>query len=503
MVSNGTGTPPENIHTPDATDQPDVAGKIEKHGINFIPEAHRHSRPMNITWIMAGSCVTFPLIVQGWIPIALGLSWWASFWAVLLGSAFGAILLAPMALLSPRTGTNNPIGSSAHFGVVGRIVGSTLALLISILFTALAVWTGGDAIAASLDRLTGIPDTTATRFFWYVVLTAVVITISVYGHATMLFLQRLVAPTAGAILVLGVIILWPKFDPGYAGGELALGGFWPTWFAGAIPSALVVVGFSLAIGDWTRYISPKKYSSRQIVRATVVGGIVGMGGPVMWGAYTASIFADPSAEYVGTLVQISPLWFVIFLLYLGIGSGCAQGTVNMYSTGLDLSSILPQIKRVPATFAVGIASFIVVAVGTLAGSIIDNLTVFLDLLTIGFVSFVTVVAVGYWNHRGQYDPDALQVFVRGEKGGRYWYTNGWNWRATTAFVLATLVGLSGLNTAWYVGFLVSHLGGIGLGFLLSVAVAAGSYLFFLWVAPEDPSSYVSGSPRIGRRRVSA
>ena len=487
------------VQPPAGIASPDVAGKIEKHGINFIPEEHRHSRPSNIAWIMTGSCVTFPLIIQGWIPIALGLSWWASFWAILLGSTFGALMLAPMALLSPRTGTNNPIGSSAHFGVVGRIVGSVLALLISILFTALAVWTGGDAIAASLHRLTGLPDNTGTRFFWYVVLTIVVITISVYGHATMLYLQKIVAPTAGAILILGVIVLWPKFDASYAGGEYALGSFWATWFAGAIPSALVVVGFSLAIGDWTRYISAKKYTSGQIVRATMLGGIVGMGGPVMWGAFTASMFANPGAEYVGTLVAISPSWFVIFLLYLGIGSGCAQGTVNMYSTGLDLSSILPQIKRVPSTFMVGIASFVVVAVGTLVGSVIGNLTVFLDLLTIGFVSFVTVVAVGYWNHRGQYDPDALQVFVRGEKGGRYWFTGGWNWRANTAFLLATAVGLCGLNTAWYVGFLVPHMNGMGLGFLISVVVAGASYVFFLWVSPENDEAYVSGSSRIKRR----
>jgi purine-cytosine permease-like protein len=167
----------------------------------------------------------------------------------------------------------------------------------------------------------------------------------------------------------------------------------------------------------------------------------------------------------------------------------------MYSTGLDLSSIFPRISRVPATIFVAIASFVVVLVGTVSGTIIDNLTTLLDFLMIGFVSFVIVVTVGYWNHRGQYDPHALQAFARGEKGGRYWYTKGWNWRAMTAFLLATIAGVCGLNDAWVVGPLVHWFGGVGLGFLLSAFVGALSYSVLLSLAPEDDAEYVAGRSR--------
>jgi len=173
----------------------------------------------------------------------------------------------------------------------------------------------------------------------------------------------------------------------------------------------------------------------------------------------------------------------------------------MYSTGLDLSSIFPALSRVRSTFFVGVMSFIVVMVGTLNGSIIANLTTFLDLLTIGFVSFVIVVAFGYWNHRGDYDSDALQVVIRRESGGRYWYRNGWNWRANAAFSLGTIAGLLGLNEPWYVGPLVQLMGGIGLGFIVAIVVASVSYVFFLWVSPEDDSHYASGLGSRVRRRV--
>jgi purine-cytosine permease-like protein len=476
-----------------------VAGRIEAYGINYIAEEDRHSRPANIAWIMTGSCVTLPLIVVGWIPVALGLSWWASFWAVMLGALFGALLLAPMALLSPRTGTNNPMGSAAHFGVVGRIVGSFVGLLISILFTALAVWTGGQGIAISLNRMFGLSDSENVQLVWYTLLTIAVVLVAVYGHATMLFLQKYAAWICGGILVIGVAVYAPDFDPGYAGGELALGGFWPTWFAGFIPAALVVVGYSLAIGDWARYISHERYADRRIFWATMVGGVLGMGLPVLWGAYTSVAFADPKADYVPALVVAAPMWFVPFLFVLGLGSGTAQGTVNMYSTGLDMSSILPRISRVPGTVFVGVCSYVLVVVGTYNGEIIDNLTAFLDFLTIGFVSFVSVVIIGFWNHRGMYDSDALQVVVRGQRGGRYWFKHGWNWRAVVAFVLATVVGVLGLNDSWIKGPLVSVFGDISLGFIFSLVVGAFSYLLFLWAFPEPSSAYVSGRPRVGRR----
>lgn len=483
----------------DALTKPDVVGRIEIHGVNFIPEEHRHSRPANVAWIMLGSCVTFPIIVLGWVPVALGLSWWESFWAVLIGSIVGALLLAPMSLLSPKTGTNNPVGSSAHYGIIGRLVGSTLAILISILFTALAIWTGGDAMSASLSRLIGIEDNTASRLIWYTILAIAVVLVAVYGHATMLFLQKITGVVGVVAMLIGIVAVWSGFDPGYAGGEYALGSFWPTWFAGAVPIALAVMGYSLAIGDWTRYISPHKYTPHQVAMATIIGGVFGMGGPAMWGTFTAVTFADPTQEYVGTLVATVPLWYVVGVLLLGLGSGAAQGTVNMYSTGLDLSSIIPRVRRVPATIMVGVAGYILVVAGVLVGNLIDNLTTLLDLLAVGFACFAVITAIGYWNHRGQYDSYALQAFSRGEKGGRYWFTNGWNFRAVTAFVVGTIAGLAALRTAWYTGPLVQLFGGIGLGFVISASVGAVLYVALLWLFPEDGSNYVAGSPRIARR----
>lgn len=138
-------------------DSTDALGRVESYGIDYIAEEHRHSRPANISWILFGGSITYSIIVIGWLPIAFGLGWWSSVTAIVVGSAAGAALLAPMSLLAPRTGTNNPVSSGAHFGVVGRIVGSLLGLTGALAFAALSVWTGGDAIVAGSAKLFGTP----------------------------------------------------------------------------------------------------------------------------------------------------------------------------------------------------------------------------------------------------------------------------------------------------------------------------------------------------------
>lgn len=93
-----------------------VTGKlIEQHGIDTIPESERHSSPKTIFMILIGAQLTYGVIVAGWLPVALGLGWWSSVTALILGLLIGSAILAPMALLGPRSGTNGAVSSGAFF----------------------------------------------------------------------------------------------------------------------------------------------------------------------------------------------------------------------------------------------------------------------------------------------------------------------------------------------------------------------------------------------------
>ena len=215
----------------------DRVGRIEARGVDYIPEVERNSRPSNLAAVFFGGNLAFSVIVFGWLPIVFGLGWWSAVTSSVVGLAIGTLVTAPLALLGPRTGTNNPVSSGAHFGVNGRLIGSALTLLFALGFVAIAVWTGGDALVASATRLVGTPGGNGMLAVGYALIAAGIVTVALYGHATVVVLQKAVAPLMGVLLALGIVAFASHFNGGYTGGNYVLGGFWQTWMLSVVIAA--------------------------------------------------------------------------------------------------------------------------------------------------------------------------------------------------------------------------------------------------------------------------
>lgn len=487
-MSNQVGSP-----VPDA-ETVDRIGRIEQHGIDYIPEEHRHSRPGNLVWILVGGSITFSVIVIGWLPITFGLSWWAAVSSMVVGCAAGAALLAPMSLLAPRTGTNNPVSSGAYFGVVGRIVGSVLGLLGALAFAALSVWTGGDALTAGAADLIGTPNTDFARAVGYGVIASVITYVAVLGHASMLAVQKVMVPTVGVLMFVGLFAFAGKFDAGSVGGEYLLGDFWPTWALATVVAFTTVSSYGPFVGDWARYISPKRYSDRSLLVATGFGAFFGLGVPILFGTYTAATLADPSLPYVIGLVETAPQWYVPAIMVIGLVAGTAQGVINMYGTGLDMSSIVPRLSRVQATLTVGAIAFALVYLGTFVWNTVDSVSAFLTLLAVVVTPWILINIIGHVHRHGFYDPHDLQVFNRGEHGGRYWFSSGFNVRAFGAWLPASLIGLLFANTTLYVGPASDVANGVDISAVVSGFVAVVVYVVLLRVVPEPPAVFEGRTP---------
>ena len=55
--------------------------------------------------------------------------------------------------------------------------------------------------------------------------------------------------------------------------------------------------------------------------------------------------------------------------------------------------------------------------------------------------WVAVLAIGALRTRGVgYDPVDLQAFAHGRRGGRYWFTGGWNVPAVLAWAAGSVFG---------------------------------------------------------------
>ena len=463
----------------------DRPGQVEARGVEFIPEAERDSRPANLAAVFLGGNLAFSVIVFGWLPITFGLGFASAMTSSLVGLAVGTLVTAPLALLGPRTGTNNPVSSGAHFGVNGRLIGSGLTLLFALAFVAISVWTGGDALVASAARLAGAPDGDGALAVGYALIAGGIVAVALYGHGTVVALQKVLVPVVGVLLALGVPAFASDFDPGYAGGDHVLGSFWPTWILSAVIAAAGPISYAPSLGDYTRRIS-RRHSDLRVAGMAAVGVFGGLLATTLFGAFTAVTFTEPTDSYVLDLVAAAPGWYVLPILVVGLAGSIGQGALNLYATGLDMESLVPRLRRVQTTLITSAVSVALVFLGTFAFDAVDSITAMTLVLNGLAAPWVAVLLVGLVHSRGVYDPEDLQVFNQRRTGGRYWFVGGWNPRAVVAWAAGSTFGLLAVNTSLYVGPLADVAGGVDVSLVGAGCIAAGFYSLALKAFPERP-----------------
>ncbi|MFJ1608304.1 cytosine permease [Streptomyces sp. NPDC088253] len=472
---------------------------IEQRGVDTIPDEERTSGPGDLVSILLGSNLCLGVIIFGWLPPSFGLDWWSSVSAIVAGTVIGTALTAPLALVSLRTATNLSTSSGAQFGVRGRLVGSVVGLLLALGYTALTVWIGGDVMVSVLGRLFGLPANGLSYAFVYAVLAAATVAGAVYGYRVLLAMSRVLAVGMTALLALGVLAYAPHFTTAAlpeTGGYL-LGSFWPTWLLAAVAAGLSgPIAFITLLGDYTRYISPSRHSSRTVLHATWLGLIAGLLVPQLFGTFTAYA-ARAALDYAGPLVSASPTWYLVPLLLAASAGSVGNAGLMLYSMGLDLDAILPKASRARATLTVAVVATVCVFVGHYAWNAQSAMTSFVLLLTAIGTPWAVITLIGFARCRGIYDPDALQVFNRRSRGGIYWYRAGWNVQATVAWALGAFAGLLAVSLPSYQGPLLSLTGGVDCSFVLSGVVGALVYLVLSPRAASDTAGSESVQTEVG------
>lgn len=461
----------------------DRVGTIEKAGIDYLPEEARESSPRNLFAVFVGGNLAFSTIIFGWLPITLGLNFWQAISSNAVGLVIGLVLTAPMTLLGPRTGTNNPVSSGAHFGVRGRLIGSTLTLMFALAYAAIAVWTSGEALVAGAGRLFGAPQNQLAFILGYGIIALEVVLIALYGHATIVWAQKVIIPVAVVVLTLGVLAYAPNFHPTGGGGGHVAGGSWPTWLFAVTVSVGGPLSYAPSVGDYTRRISRRKYSDRQIAFAVSAGIFLGLFSTAAFGAFTASTFLAPTASYVADMVANAPDWYIFPLLILAVLGGCGQGVISIYSSGLDLESILPRLNRTQTTLIASGIAVVLMYLGVVATNAIDSITGMTVVLNAFAGSWVAINICGFFANRGHYDPIALQRFGPDGRGGPYWFWGGFNLRAVVPFIAGSGLGLLTVVNDLYEAPFADLAGGIDISLLLSVVVSGGLYWFSLVLWP--------------------
>jgi purine-cytosine permease-like protein len=468
---------------------------IEIHGVDTIPEAERTGHPRDIVAILVGSNLCLGVVIFGWLPATFGLSFWACLTAQVTGTLLGIALVAPLALISTRTGTNLSTSSGASFGVRGRLIGSTIGLLLSLGYAALTVWTGGAAVVEPLARMVGLPNGAPSYVLVYALLAAGAVVVAVFGYQLLARAGGWLAVTMALLMVAGIVAFAGEFDPtpiGEAG--YLLGDFWPTWALALVATGISgPIAFITLLGDYTRYIAPDRHSDRSVLTATVLGLVLGLLVPQLFGMFTA-FAARAGDDYVGDLVAAAPMWFLPLLLINGVFGTVGNAGILLYSMGLDLDAIVPRLSRVRATMLVSVVSMGLVVLGYFAWDAADAVTAFVLLMTAAGTPWAVITLIGFVRCRGRYDADALQVYNRRARGGLYWYRGGVSYSATCAWAAGTVVGVLSVDTSAWRGPLLTITRDIDFSPLLAGLTAGVLYLLMSRAEPMASSALPTSRP---------
>lgn len=266
-------------------------------------------------------------------------------------------------------------------------------------------------------------------------------------------------------------------------------GFWPAFVGSAILAMSNPVSFGAFLGDWSRYI-PRHTAKSRIMLAVV--------------ASQAPQYIETN-NYVGGLQAISPAWFFLPVCLIAVIGGMSTGTMALYGTGLDMSSVFPRVlSRAAATVLIGVAAIAFIFIGRFTFNLVQSVSAFAVLIITCTSPWMMIMILGLITRRGFYHADDLQVFTRGQQGGRYWFQHDWNWRGMGAWIPSAALGLCFVNLpGQFVGPLGEMAGGIDISLPVTLGMACVLYLALLNLFPEPAAVYGPNGPRWVRSKSTA
>ena len=114
----------ENPHLADESrGYGDKVVAVEPGGIEFIPLAERHGRPIQLLWTWASPNLEFATVFVGVIGVLFfGLSFWMAALAIIIGTAGGALTQGILSTWGPKQGLPQMVIGRSAFGFIGNLL---------------------------------------------------------------------------------------------------------------------------------------------------------------------------------------------------------------------------------------------------------------------------------------------------------------------------------------------------------------------------------------------
>jgi len=438
---------------------------IEQRSITFVPEHERHGRVSDQGPFWFLSNFHFFAIAIGFVGPSLGLSLGYTVLAGTFGIVIGTTFQAFHASQGAELGLPQMIQSRAQFGYRGVIVPllATFVSLVGYNVVATVILSEGMQTLWSVNRIT-----TAVGIS---LLAAV---LAVWGYD---WLHRVFRCLFWVSLPL-FALLTVAIMAGRAGGNMApAGGFNAVAFITQLASA---VSFNVTaapyVSDYSRYL-PSKTPRAAIILNVFLGSALSAIWLIALGAWLAThmgmtdglmALKQSGDAVLGGLGSVLAITSIVALV--------ATVGMNAYSAMLTLITTVDSIRKLRTSQSLRIAFiaaitvlWIVVAL-SLGGDAITYVNAMLVMMLYFLMPWTAVNLIDYfWLRRGRYSIDALFTphGIYGAWGGRGLFAYAIGFMVSVPFFVVPNV---------YTGPIAARLGGVDLGWLVSLGAASLAYL---------------------------
>jgi NCS1 family nucleobase:cation symporter-1 len=438
-----------------SNDAPPMATRVEQRGIEHVPLDQRWGKPSGLFWMWAGAVWNVEFVTYGALAvIVFGLSFVQALFMIIVGNLF-YLLTGLASLQGPRAGTTTFAISRAAFGPNGNRMPSFFNWITQVGFEIEGIAFIVLAAIAIGDRFKLVSGTPAKIIF---IVAAVLIqaVLPTLGHAAVLKALRWLTLPFIALFVIMAILTTSKVN-------LHIPAHGAAWGSVMIFLALVIsaggLGWTENANDYSRYLPPDT-DRRQIVIAVALGGGIASALLEILGAAIAT--GVSSATSVAGLTAGFPSWFIVPFLIVAILQLFAINTIDLYSSGVTLQSLIPKLKRIQCVAIDTVVCGALAAYAIFSGKFFSLLAAFLLFIIVWLGPWCAIYLIDSWLRKNRYDTDGLL-----NERGRYYRSGGVFWPAIIAQVLGMVAAALWLNafsltSLTYVGPLASRIGGVTL-----------------------------------------
>ncbi len=449
---------------------PATVGGIERHSIDYIPDALRHGRvaQQGVFWFLSNTQSLS--VAVGFLGPALGLSIWWTVVATLLGTLFGTSFMALHASQGPHLGLPQMLQSRAQFGYRGVILPLAAALFAYLGYLILDTV----ILDVGLHDIFGI-----NGIVIGIGAAALAVALAVYGydwlHRAFRWFFWISLPFW---LVLSVAIL-----TGNAGGHstaVHYGFAWVPFAAQFSYAASINLSYAPCVSDYSRYL-PRRTPFRRVIAAVYLGAST----PLVWlvaigawmavrlGATNALSAMDAAGNHIAggfgdALVAVSS---IVLVITMGL---CAYSGALTVLTGATSLGVVQEARKDRTGLRAAVTVVLAVVWALIAlplhnvNSTVNNLVLLVYYVLLPWTSINLFDY--FFVRRGRY---AIMDLDR--PNGIY---GAWSWRGITAYLIGLACVVPFVNLTFFQGWAVKPLNGVDLSWVVGITVSTLVYFAF-------------------------